>query len=594
MTASASGSLALRVVAAACTAAMVTPIAAAQTPADYPMVIRYNVRVPMNDGVRLSADVYRPRGEAPRPAILELTPYSNNSASSMTEAWRFVKRGYAFVTVDARGRYDSEGEFTPYRHDGKDGAQVMTWITRQAWSNGKVATMGGSYLGKVQWQMAKERHPAHAAIVSYVSPADDFHDGSRFNGVPKLDLMYTWMMGMDGRVGQSSAGWEWAKVMRGLPLNSLSEAVGRDVSYWRLAMEHDRLDDFWGPVQMRDSYGTFDIPSFNVTGWYEGQLKGQIQNYLHVAKAAPAKHMLVVGPWLHSVNRHRVVGERDGGPDAIIDLDGLRDRWLDARMLGAEPPALPHVLYFLPVKNEWRAAAAWPIPGTQFAKFYLESGGKANTLFGDGLLRQDRPGAGPADQFSYDPANPVPSVTSRTAGARGGLPTGPVDHRAVETRADVLVYTSAPLATGMEVTGPVSAVLYFATDVDDTDLAVKLLDVAPDGRSLNIAEGIARAKYRTSYSDPEPVLPGRVYPLTVELFPTSTFFEAGHRIRIEVAGSDFPNFARNLNTMNSDTGTETRIARTRIEHSAAHPSHIVIPIVPAGASAAWQARAQDR
>jgi putative CocE/NonD family hydrolase len=574
--------------AAAASASLGRAPVAAQTPADYPMIVRYNVRVPMRDAVRLSADVYRPQGEGARPTMLELTPYNNNSAASLAEAWQFVKRGYAFVTVDARGRYDSDGEFAPFRNDGRDGADLMTWITGQGWSNGKVATIGGSYLGKVQWQMAKERHPAHAAIVSYVSPADDFHDGSRYNGVPKLDLMYTWMMGMDGRVGQAAAGWNWGKAMRGLPLHTLSSAVGREVPYWRLAMEHDRLDDYWQPVQMRGSYQAFDIPSFNVTGWYEGQLKGQIQNYLEVAKTAPAKHMLVVGPWLHSVNRHRVVGERDGGPRAIIDLDDLRDRWLDARMLGAESPALPNILYFLPVKNEWRTAAAWPVPGTEFTMFFLESGGRANTLLGDGVLRGDRPGTGPADRFRYDPANPVPSITSRTAGSRGGLPSGPVDHRAVETRQDVLVYTSEPLTTGIEVTGPVSAVLYFATDVEDTDLAVKLLDVAPDGRALNVAEGIARAKYRTSYTDPEPLAPGRVYPLTVELFPTSTYYEAGHRLRIEIAGSDFPNFGRNLNTMSSDTGTEIRVASTRIEHTAAYPSHIVVPIVPAGATKPWR------
>lgn len=555
--------------------------------AEYPMAVQYNVKVPMRDAVRLSADVYRPPDAGPHPTIMELTPYSNNSPATMTEAWRFVQRGYVFVTVDARGRYDSEGEFAPFRQDGPDGADLMTWIARQSWSNGKVATMGGSYLGKVQWQMAKEHHPAHAAIVSYVSPADDFNDGSRYNGVPKLDLMYTWMMGMDGRVGQSGAGWNFSRAMRGLPLSGLSAAVGRDVPYWRLAMEHDRLDDYWKPVQVRDAYGSFDIPSFNVTGWYEGQLKGQVQNYAGVAKGKPGRHMLVIGPWLHGVNRNRVVGERDGGPEAIVDLDGLRDRWLDARMLGAPSPTLPEVLYFLPVKNQWRAADGWPIPGTEFVKFYLASGGKANTLLGDGVLDRRAPGTGPADRFTYDPNDPVPSVSSRTAGARGGLPQGSVDNRAVETRPDVLVYTSEPLTAGLEVTGPVQAVVYFATDVVDTDLTMKLLDVAPDGRALNLAEGIARAKYRQSYAEPEPLVPGRVYPLAIELFPTSNYFEAGHRLRVEIASSDFPNFGRNLNTMSSDTGSDIRVAHTRIEHTTAFPSHLVLPVVPAGATRPW-------
>lgn len=573
-------------------AAVVAPPGRAQAPGalDHPMVVRYNLRIPMRDGVRLSVDVFRPQGDGRHPTMFELTPYNNDSEGQLEESWRWVRRGYAFVTADARGRYDSEGEFVPYRNDGPDGADVMTWIARQPWSDGRIATVGGSYLGKVQWQMAREKHPAHVAIVSYVSPADDFHDGSRYNGVPKLDLMYTWMMGMDGRVNQSRSGWKWPVAMRALPLHTLSEAVGRDVPHWRDVMVHDRLDEYWAPVQMREAYGTFDIPSFNVTGWYEGQLKGQIQNYVGAVTHArnPGDHKLVVGPWLHGVNRNRVVGERDGGPEAIIDLNRLRDSWLDARMLGSPAPALPNVMYFLPVRNEWRGAASWPIAGTEFRKYYLESGGRANTLLGDGVLQAGTPGKGPPDRYRYDPAAPVPSFSSRTAGSRGGLPSGAVDHRALETRSDVLVYTSAPLEQDLEVTGPVSAVIYFSTDVEDTDITVRVLDVAPDGRALNIAEGIARAKYRSSYAAPEPLRPGQVYGLPVELFPTSNWFERGHRIRVEVSSSDFPNFGRNLNVMNSDSGTEMRVASTSILHTAAAPSHVVLPVVPAGATTRWR------
>lgn len=567
------------------------PAAAQDAPvSEHPMTVRYNLLLPMRDGVRLSVDVFRPQGNGRHPAVFELTPYNNDGERTMAEAWHFVRRGYAFVTADARGRYDSEGSFTPYRNDGPDGSAIMDWIVAQPWSNGRIATMGGSYLGKVQWQMAKQRNPAHVAIVSYVAPADDFHDGSRYNGIPKLDLMFTWMMGMDGRVNQTRTGWHWGRVMQGLPLHTLGGRVGRDVAFWREVMEHDRLDEFWTPVQMRGTYESFDIPSFNVTGWYEGQLKGQIQNYVHAARtsASPGDHMLVVGPWLHGVNRNRVVGERDGGPEAIIDLDRLRDQWLDHRMLGAPRPDLPNVLYFLPVKNEWRGAQAWPIPGTELVKYYLDSGGRANTLLGDGVLRPGQPGRGPPDRYTYDPARPVPSASSRTAGARGGLPQGAVDHRAVETRQDVLVYTSEPLTAAMEITGPVTATIYIATNVPDTDVAVRLMDVAPDGRSLNLAEGMARAKYRSSYERPEPLVPGRVTAIEVELFPTSTWVQAGHRIRVDVTSSDFPNFGRNLNTMSSDTSTAMRVAETRVEHTAAHPSHIVLPVVPAGATSRWR------
>ena len=555
----------------------------------YAMDIRYNIPVQARDGVKISVDVFRPRDTGKHPAVMLQTPYNNDGDNVMDEAWSYVKRGYAYVTVDVRGRYDSDGSFVPYVSDGRDGSDVMNWVAQQPWSNGKIATHGGSYSGKTQWMLAKENNPHHAAIVSYVSPADDFRDQTRYNGVPKLDLMYTWMMGMDGRVNQSRAGWNWGTAMRALPLVTLDERVGRQIPTWRAAMTHDRLDAHWEPGQMTGHYDRFDVPSFNVTGWYEGQLRGQTQNYVESVKHSkrPKDHMLVIGPWLHGVNRNRVIGERDAGPQAIIDLNKIRDEWLDHVMLGAQRPERDNFLYFLPVKNEWRSAGAFPIPTTKFTPYFLSSGGSANTLNGNGVLTLTPPAAAGTDQFTYDPANPVPSVSSRTAGARGGLPQGSVDNRKLEERADVLVYTSQPLREGLEITGPVTATVYLSTDVVDTDVSVKLLDVYPDGRAHNITEGIARAKYRNSYSNPELMKPGQVYKIAVELFPTSNYFESGHRIRIEVSSSDFPNFARNLNMANSDTASAMRVAHTTIHHSGQYQSSITLPVIPSGSSAAF-------
>ena len=396
------------------------------------MDVRYDVKVRMPDGVHLSVDVFRPRDSAKHPTVFSLTPYNNDSEGTMAQAWSFVQRGYAYVTADVRGRYDSEGgEFVPYRADGKDGSAIMSWIAQQPWSNGKVATNGGSYLGKNQWMMAKEANPHHAAIVSYVAPADAFNDEVRYNGVPKVDLMYTWAVGMDGRVNQTRNGWNWGQIMRGLPLHTLDEKAGRDVRFWRDLMQHDRLDDFYMPVQMTGFYDRFDIPSFSVTGWYEGQLKGQVQNHVETVKRSktPDAHMLVIGPWLHAVNRNRTIGERDAGAEAIIDLNQVRDRWLDHQMLGAARPDYARFLYFVPVLNEWRAADAYPIPRTEFRNYNLDSQGRANTLNGNGVLRTGQSGSGPPDQYTYDPRNPVPSLSSRTSGARGGLPQGSVDNR---------------------------------------------------------------------------------------------------------------------------------------------------------------------
>ncbi len=570
---------------------LASPPAAAQQPEPallaHPMSVQYDVQVPTRDGVHLSADVYRPADAARHPAIFELTPYNNNAGDVMERAWHYVRQGYAFVPVDVRGRYDSEGKFDPWRTDGPDGSDVIDWIARQGWSDGHVATMGASYLGMDQWLVARENNPHHTALVSYVAPENGFRDVMRFDGVPKLDLIFTWAAGMYGHVNQSEAGWNWHAVMLGLPLTQLGERAGRPIPFWVDWMRHDREDAYWEPVSMSGHYGGFDKPSFNVTGWWDGQIIGTTSHFVNAERASghPERSMLVIGPWLHGVNRTRKLGERDYGPHAIIDLQGLQDRWLGHVMLGAPDPGLARVMYFLPVKNVWKTAAGWPVPETRFTAYYLAGGGHANTLLGDGAL-STREGAGRPDHFTYDPARPVPTVSSRTAGARGGIAQGSVDNRAVETRQDVLVYTSPALEEGMEATGPVEATIYFTTDVPDTDITVKLLDVYADGRALNLSHGIARARYRTSFAQPRLVTPGARDSVRVRMFPSSNYFEAGHRIRIEVSSSNFPLFGRNLNTADSpDTTSAMRVAHTTILHDARSPSRIVLPVIPAGATA---------
>lgn len=575
--------------------ASATPLAAQQRSqpsfSQYPMTIEYDVKVPMRDGVKLSVDIYRPVDGAKHPTVFSLTPYNNLGDNSMTGAWRYVQRGYAYVTADARGRFDSDGEsFVPYRADGKDGSDIITWIAKQSWSDTRVATTGGSYGGKNQWMIAKENNPHHVAMMPTVAPADEFHDGARYNGVPKSDLIYTWAMGMDGREAQPRQGWNWAAAMRHLPLATLDSVVGRDVPFWRDWMSHDSLDAYWDVVQLRGHYEKFQIPSFNVSGWWDGQLKGALQGYMNAVRVGknPADHVMIIGPWPHGVNRTTSWGEFDYGPTAIIALDSIRDAWLDHRMLGKPAPQGANVMYFLQGKNEWRKAASFPVPRTQFTQYFLDSKGRANSLAGDGVLKTGTPG-GPSDEFVSDPANPVPTITSRTSGARGGLKTGAADHRTLETRSDVLVYTSEPLAQAVEMTGPVKATIQFSADVPDLDIAMKVLVVSPDGRALNLSEGIARARYRNSYSKPELLEPGKTYSMEVELFPMSYYFPAGHRIRVEVAGSDFPNFGRNLQTgKNNETTTEMRPARIKIHHSPQAPSSVTLPVVPAGTTISWQ------
>lgn len=548
------------------------------------MLAEHDVRIETRDGVSLSADVYRPDDAGRHPTLLELTPYGNAADGVLDDVDRFVRRGYAFVSVDVRGRFDSDGEFVPFRNDGRDGSDVIDWIASQTWSNQRVATYGADYAATNQRLIARERNPRHVAIVSTGATFDDWRDGTRYDGVPRLEPAFNWHMQLTGRTMPSIAHGRWLDLLQTLPLAALDRRAGQSSRSWQDAMKHDRFDRHWESLSAAIG-ADVALPSFHVTGWYDGRLRGTLAAYASHVRATgnAADHVLIVGPWGPHVNdpTRRRLGERDAGPTSVIALDRIVDTWLAQHTRDASRAVLPNAAYFLPVRNEWHAAEAWPLPSTRFTEFFLTSRGRANSRYGDGLLDATPPANAGFDAFVYDPARPVPSESSRAAISTSARLAGPVDHRSQQERTDVLVYSSPPLEEGLEITGPVSATIYFSTDVPDTDITVRLSDVAPDGRALNLTEGIARARYRTSREAPEKLEPGRVYALTVELYPTSNFFEREHRIRVEVSSSDFPNFGRNLNTgANNETTTKMRIARTRVHHGAETPSSITLPVIP--------------
>jgi len=542
----------------------------------YPNTIaQYDVGITMPDGVRLSATVLRPADDQKHPTVFLQTPYGKDASAA--QVIDFVNRGYAYVSVDVRGRFDSGGDFAPFR-DAADGAHVLDWIAQQDWSNGQVATIGASYSGNSQWNLWRERNPHQSAIVSYVAPADGFGDFVRFNGVPKLDLIFTWMMQEYGRVNHPHEveDFDWGQVMAALPLSTIDQRAGRRVQAWEDAMREDRFGPYWQPLQATGNTPGRDIPTFNVTGWYDGQLLGAVRNYENARghSATPGNHVLVIGPWLHDVNRNRVIGALDAGPQAIIDLDSLRDRWMDHVLLGREAPTHKNFIYFLPALNQWRQADAFPIPGTQYRSMRLSSGGHANTAAGDGTFGPEPPGDEPPDRFRYDPADPVPSRGGHVVG--GGV----ADQRPNLERADVLVYTSEPLAADLELTGPITGTIHLATSAVDTDVVAVLSDVRPDGYTQNLVETVVRGRFLASYTSPRLLEPGRVYAFPLDLRAISHVVAAGHRLRLHVTSSDFPRYARNLGTGEGVTGTRTVVADQTLYHDAEHPSHVVLPVVP--------------
>jgi uncharacterized protein len=532
---------------------------------------RFNVRIPLRDGVTLAADVVLPAGR-PAPAVVMRTPYGRSGERQSARAEPYAKAGYAFVIVDVRGRGDSDGEFEPYRNDGPDGADVIGWIAAQDWCDGKVATFGGSYPSRIQWLTALHQPPALAAMVCLVTPSDPFVEWP--TGVP--DLMHIhWFRMTDGRAMQYTGDTDWMKVYAHRPLETLDEAAGFVSANWREEVRHTTLDDWWEPVRYQHRIGEIDVPVLHISGWYDDEEIGTPANFAAMTAAGRAGQRLLMGPWGHAVNTTRQLGDVDFGPDALIDLDAYVLAFLDEHVRGNSPKqAAAPVRIFVMGADEWRDETAWPPAGAATHVFHLASDGRANSRFGDGRLQRE-PVAGPQppDEWRHDPDRPVPFITGEGSGQIGG----PDDYLGVEGRGDVLVYSTEPLTEPLELIGPVTLVAHVATSAADTDITAKLIDVHPNGFAQRLCDGLVRLRYRNGMSRAEPVTPGEVYEVRVVMWDTCVRLEAGHRVRVEVASSAFPKYDVNLGT-GGDMFSETEgvPATNRLWHSADRPSRLIV------------------
>jgi putative CocE/NonD family hydrolase len=545
--------------------------------------IEFDRRVKMRDGVELSADVYRPDAPGRFPVILSRTPYNKVAGGKVAvdRAGYFVRRGYVVVVMDVRGRGDSDGKFVPWRQEGRDGYDAIEWCAAQPWSSGKVGTLGGSYLGYNQWMAAVEQPPHLTAMIALVSPSDPFVEDP--TGVPG-PMYISWYHFTAGHVNQNIDAVDWSKVHRHLPLCTMDEASGRPNPFWKEMFDHARLDDWWEPCRYQNKYDRVRVPVLHISGWYDDEQVGTPLNYLGMTTKGATPEIrraqkLLMGPWPHSVNSTTRLGKVDFGPSAHIDLEGEELHWFDhwlkgsANGVGYEAP----VRIFIMGANRWRDEERWPPARAKMTKCYLHSQGRANTLGGDGKLSTTEPAGEPADQYTYDPAQPVPFLTEPSFAQIGG----PDDYRDVERRADVLVYSSDELKEDTEVTGPIRVRLYAASSAPDTDFMAKLIDVWPDGFAQRLCDGMVRARFREGMARPALIEPGRIYAYDIDCWNTSQVFRKGHRIRLEIASSAFPKFARNPNT-GDPLGKTTRMqaAAQKIYHDREHPSHVVLPIVP--------------
>lgn len=570
------------------------------------LTIEKNLRAPMRDGVVLATDVYRPAGTAQHPVVMLRLPYSKEVPALLFLAGdilRIAQAGYAVVVQDCRGTFQSEGRFDPYFQEAQDGADAIAWAAARPWSNGVVGMMGASYYGATQWLAAGENPPALRAISPFIT-TDQYYDKWTYQGGAfQLGFIMQWAAATFAvgetvrRLGRAEA--TGADLVASIeradavaahywhtPLTELAEKTGMAglVPYVADWLAHPDYDDYWRGCAPCERYNAINVPALNFGGWYDLFLGGTLKNY--AALKGRTAQRLVIGPWVHGYNGG-VYAERNFGllaNDAVADVTAMQIRWFDHWLKNADNgvPQDKPVRIFVMGPDEWRDEEDWPLPDTQWRPWYLHSAGQA--VQNAGSLSPAAPVTEPADTFLYDPLNPVPTVGGATflPGLFVAANAGPRDQRDVEKRADVLCYTSDELERDLEVTGPVTLVLFVRSSAPDTDFTGKLVDVYPDGRAMLVTDGILRVRYRNGFEQPELMTPGEVYRLEIDLVATSTVFAAGHRVRLEVSSSNFPRFDRNTNsggTIAEESAADFCCATNSVLHDAAHPSHLVLPVI---------------
>lgn len=582
----------------------------------YEVRVEKSVLVSMRDGVRLSTDLYFPKGVASRlPAILIRTPYDKNTDTAVILAARmFAAQGYAVALQDVRGKFESEGNYVVSAADTNDGYDAVGWLAAQSWASGKVGTYGCSYRGENQVQMAKLRHPNHVAMIPMASGGAIRYFGAVTGGAVELASGAQWFATNGAKIRpvlgprDDHAGFvraasvfklepqlrpvDWTRVWRTLPVHDMVTETGAPPSDWEGFVSHEPSDPWWHQFGYVGTKDRFDTPALFLDSWYDyGAADTFALAELWRRNAASERTrenvFVVIAPTTHCVyardREQTIVGQRDVG-DARIDFYGLYLRWFDYWLKGIDNGVtrMPKVQIFVMGKNQWRGEQEWPLARTQFTRFYLRSDGRANSRTGTGLLSIEPPESEPADRFHYDPASPVPSTGGPDFGTPlAGMVAGAVDQSHVEMRHDILVYTSPPLESGLEITGPIELVLFVSSSARDTDFTAKLVDVFPDGRAFNVQEGILRARYREGFDRKVLMRPDEVYRVPVSLSVTSNYFGPGHRIRLEVSSSNFPRFDRNLNTggRNYDE-TEWVVAENEVHHSEGRASYLMLPLIP--------------
>lgn len=605
-------------------------------------VIDRKVMIPMRDGKRMYADVYRPKdAKGPVPTILVRTPYNFNfwdvrlgAPADMSRQLYAVKHGYAYAEIEERGHTFSEGNYDILGMPRTDGYDEIKWLTTQPWSNGKLAPTGCSSTAEWQSGVVALNPPGlvtfnprgFGAGVGRVGPY--YEQGNWYRGGALRMLFIDWIYAEQNQVRpmfpadttqqqliEASKMFDlepamppvdWQKALWHLPVSDIIKAVGGPPGIYdtempvatggNMAARYPN-DPAWYKGGLWNDSEPINKPGLWFMTWFDVSMSPNLAEYNYVRRTAPAdvadQQYLVIAPGLHCQYYEAANNPVDDYQVGQLDVDDARYAynqymydWFDHFLKGDNNGVLqkhPKVMYYLMGKNEWKDSPSWPPPGAQPETFYLSSAGHANTMYGDGLLTSRAPGSDRPDQFVYDPLNPVPSVGGGGCCLAGFTTYGAWDQRQLETRNDILVYTTPTLKQGMEVSGPITLTLYVSSDARDTDFTFKVMDVYPDGKALNITENIQRMRWREGY-DHAPVWmqPGKVYKVTFQPIDIGYYFKSGHKLRLSVSSSNFPRYDRNLNTgLNNQTTSETKIAHNAVHHDGRYPSVLELTVLPA-------------
>ena len=567
-----------------------------------------NVYIPMRDGIRLSGEIYRPGDDGQYPAIVIRTPYDINEVLdfSYIRVLPTIRAGYALVISYVRGRFSSEGEYdstAPQAVEGPDSYDTIEWVAAQPWCDGNIGMAGESGLGTVQWKAARENPPHLKAIAPSLAGIPGERGPEVSDAPVLLNVAVSFLSLVAGDVIEKleDKGEDVSELRRLFDevKNDPSKAYNylplKDVPQFNIPGVKEIWMNLLGITSTEGQtggtepypYHEVQIPTLNVAGWYDPWSRLTFYTYQNIRDKAGSSYArehqhLFVGPWCHH-KPTRILGDIDFGPLAGENGSrawGYQLAFFDKYLKGKDID-IPEVRYFTMGENAWKDAGAWPLPQTDWQRFYLHSGGNANSGAGDGFLSADVPGKELPDTYVYDPSFPVPTTGGKGAEAENGFVSGPIDQVHIEARKDVLCYTSSTLGKDMEITGPLELHMFVSTSCADTDFSAKLVDLYPDGKAYNIADGITRVKHRNSFDKAELVEPGEIFEILIRLGPISQLFKRGHNIRLDITSSDFPAFDRNMNTGNP-TGVDSEgiPVSQAIYHQTEYASYIDLPIIP--------------